>query len=243
MLRLLRISLGGHGMRLWPLMSAKRGPEKRSLGYFMDSTRLLSLSDPVDRVFAFLAIIDKISPTALNLKADYSKTPQSVFTEFAVAYLEATRDLNLLQWISHTDESLELGTASWVPLWDLSEWKTFKDTTSTGHQDSEAHFALELGSGSPRLTTVQALLFDTIRFASDVLYATTVEDVSQLWQSIRNIDESICVYGFLQTLIRGRVSGAREVMMLQLAAYARYILVGPPTSDLGMYKSFIKSMA
>lgn len=238
MLRLLEISLGGHGMRLRPLMSADKGPGKKSLGFFMDSTRLLRLSDPVDRVFAFLAILDKISPTALNLKADYSKTPQSVFTEFAVAFLEATRDLNLLQWVTHTDESLELGTASWVPLWDLCEWIISEDTTSTGHQDSEAQFTLELGSDSPRLT-VQALLFDTIRFASDVLHLWTVEDVAQLWQSI---DERPCVYAFLQTLAWGWHHGAREAAMLQLAAYASYLTIGPPTTEQGMYTNFIKSM-
>lgn len=229
---LLQLSMGGHSMRLRPLIYGSNYPQNLGVPEFMAATRALKLSKPVDRVFAFLAILDQISQTALKIKADYSKTPQSVYTEFAVAYLQATRDLGLLQRIQHTNESLELGTPSWVPLWDIGQWTSIDDEALMRKQDSLAHFTLETGRGPPRLT-VQALLFDTIRYASDPLLINTVEDVARLWQVISRMDESANVYKFLQALCLGRYNGNWEAWELQLSAYGRHLLASP-SSDLGM---------
>lgn len=230
--RTLHTTMGGHSMRLRPFTAGIAYTQNLSVPKFMDATRTLTLSNPVDRVFAFLAIIDHISQTALHIKADYSKTPQSVYTEFAVAYLQATRDLNLLQWIQHTNESLELGTPSWVPLWDIDQWVSIHRVVSASEQDHLAHFTLEMESDPPRLT-VQALLFDTIRFASDPLFLNTVEDVAKLWKIIWRMDESARVDMFLQALCRGRYVGDWETWKLQRSAYGRYLLASP-SSNLGM---------
>lgn len=230
--RLLHLSMGGHGVRLRPLLFGNNYHENLSVPEFMAATRLLILSNPVDRVFAFLAIFDKISQIAVNIKADYSKTPQSVYTEFAVAYLQATRDLNFLQWIQHTDESLEFGTPSWVPLWNINQWTSPRDAALARKRDSLAHFTLEKGSVTSRLT-VQALLFDTIRFASDPLFLDTVEDVAELWQIISRMDESANLYRFLQALFSGRGSGKRETWELWCCAYGRYLLASS-SSNLGI---------
>lgn len=231
--RLLHRTMGGHSMRLRPFISEIRYSENLSVPEFMAATRQLILSNPVDRVFAFLAILDKISQNALHIEADYSKASQSVYTDFAVAYLQATRDLNLLQWIQHTDESLELGTPSWVPLWDIDQWISFHDETLVREQQSLAHFALETGSGPPRLT-VQALLFDTIRFASDPLFLNTVEDVAALWHIVRHSNESADVYEFLQMLCLGYYVGERKAWTLRLGAYGRHLLARSSPSNLGM---------
>lgn len=224
--------------RLRPLIHAYIDSENLRVPVFMDRTRELILSNPADRVFAFLAIIDKISERALHIEADYSKTLQSVFTDFAVAYLQATRDLDLLRFVQHTDESIELNTPSWVPLWNVLESDSTEDT---GLERSIAHFTLEQGGGTPKLT-VQALLFDTVRFASDPLLLETVEDVAQLWQIICHMDESADVYEFLQVLCCGRSSGEWEAWKLQKSAYGRHLLAGCSSSDLGMKSPFRISM-
>lgn len=230
--RLLHRTLGGHSMRLRPFISEMRYLETLSVPEFMAATKRLILSNPVDRVFAFLAILDRISQTALHIKADYSKAPHSVYTELAVTYLETTRDLNLLQWIQHTNESLELETPSWVPLWDIEQWRNIRDVVLEREQNSLAQFTLERGSGLPRLT-VQALLFDTIRFASDPLFLKAVGDVAKLWKIISRMDESAKVYKFLQALCCGYYTGERETWKLQNFAYGRHLLASP-SSNLGM---------
>lgn len=237
--RLFHRTMGSHSMRLRPLIYEIGVPEDISVPEFMEATRGLRLSNPVDRVFAFLAILDNISQTALQIKADYSKTPQSVYTEFAVAYLQATRDLNLLQWTQHTNESLELGTPSWVPLWDIDQWLSTYDVVSAREQDSLSHFTLERGIGPPRLT-VQALLFDTIRFASDPLFLNTVEDVAKLWKEASCMDESANLYKFLQALCSGHYVGKLETWELQRSAYGRHLLASS-SSNMGM-NSFKTSM-
>lgn len=229
---LLHLSMGGHSVRLRPLILTTNYSENLNVPEFMSAAGYLRLSKPVDRVFAFLGILDKISRTALHIKADYSKTPQSVYTEFAVSYLHATHDLNLLQWIQHTNGTLELGTPSWVPLWDMKQWIIYYDVMSARQQDSLAHFTLERGSDPPRLTA-QALLFDTIRFASDPLFLNTVGDIAKLWQIVSRMDESANTYRFLQALCRGRYDGDWETWELQLSAYGRHLLASP-SSNLGM---------
>lgn len=231
--RVLHRTMGGHSMRLRPLTLGEYDTENLSVPEFMAATRALCLSNDVDRVFAFLAVINKISQTALHIKADYSKAPQSVYTDFAVAYLQATRDLNLLQWIQHTNESLELETPSWVPLWDIDQWKNVRDVVLAREQDPLAHFTLEVGSGPPRLT-VQALLFDIIRFASSPLFLDTVEDVARLWHTIRHRNESADVYEFLQSLCLGYYVGEWKAWTLQLSAYGRRLLASSSPSNLGM---------
>ncbi|KAI7773363.1 het domain-containing protein [Diaporthe eres] len=166
---------------------------------------------------------------------------ESVYTEFAVAYLQATRDLNLLQCVQHTDESIELSTPSWVPLWNIDEWIFVADAGLKRQQGSTAHFTLEQESGTPRLT-VQALLFDTVRFASDPLLLETVEDVAQLWQIIWHMDESADVQEFLQVLCWGRTSGGWEAWKVQLSAYGRHLLAGSSSSKLGTEDLFRTSM-
>lgn len=230
--RLLHRTVDGHSMRLRPFNSRVNYKENLSVPRFMASIRKLTLSQPVDRVFAFLAILDKISQTALHIKADYSKAPLSVYTEFAVSYLQATRDLNLLSQIQHTNESLELGTPSWVPLWDIRPWRSLHDEVLPRSQDSLTHCTLETGSGPPRLT-VQALLFDTIRFASDPLFLNTVGDVAKLWQIISRTDESANIHKFLQALCSGRSVGKLETWQLQRCAYGQHLLASS-SSNIGI---------
>ncbi|KAG6363883.1 hypothetical protein INS49_008986 [Diaporthe citri] len=192
-------------MRLRPFLDEKMELENLSVPAMMATARELTLSNPADGVFAFLSIADEISQSTLHVKADHSKTPQSVYTELAVAYLQATRDLDLLKYVQHTNESIELSTPSWVPLWDINEWEVpegSEDGGLTRKQGSPADFTLEQGSGTPRLT-VQAVLLGTVRFASDPLLLETVQDVAQLWQIIRHVDESADIDGFLQVLSLG----------------------------------------
>lgn len=229
-------SISSHSRRLRPLLWPHKDSENRGVLELMQAARRLSLSKPVDRVFAFLAVIDKFSPSALNIKVDYSKAPHSVYTEFAAAYLQATRDLDLLHWVQHTDESLELGTPSWVPLWDLDEWSI---TQNPGYHDvmsqqvSAAHFTVEQESGTLKLT-VQAVLFDNFRFVSDPLLIETVEDVCQLWQVIRHTDELADVHEFLQAMCSGRATGDWEAWDLQTDAYGRHLLDSSSSSNFGM---------
>lgn len=236
---ILHLSVGADTIRLQPLTVEESASENLGVPRFMEAARALTLSNPVDRVLAFLAILDEFSQCALDIKVDYSKTPESVYTEFAVAYLQATRDLNLLQCVQHTNESIELGTPSWVPLWNIDAWVSVHDTILARQQYSKAHFTLEQGSGTPRLA-VQALLFDTIRFASDPLILKTVEDVAELWQIIRHIDESADVSEFLQVMCWGRFIGDWEAWALQISAYSRHLLDGSSSSNLGM-KTFFKT--
>lgn len=238
--RLLHRSMGDPSIRMRPLISESSVSGNLGVPDFMSATRAQTMSNPLDRVFAFLAILNEFSQTELDIRPGYSKTPESVYTEFAIAYLQATRDLSLLQYVHHTNESIELGTPSWVPLWNVDEWENFQDTQLAGEQYSRAHFTLEQGSGAPRLA-VRAFLFDTIRFASNPLLIKTVEDVAELWQIILHKDESADVYRFLQVMTWGRCLGDWESWESQFSAYGRRLLANSSSNNPGM-NSFLQNI-
>lgn len=112
----------------WPLSTLS------ILGY----ARQLGLSDPKDRIYAFMALptMDGAMSTCA-LKPDYREQTShlDLYREFTVKYLEKTSDLDLLFYVDHRDDGGEDDNANnddddflkpfgetqlstWVPRWD-----------------------------------------------------------------------------------------------------------------------------
>lgn len=87
----------------------------------LQHARKMKLTDPRDRIYAFMALETADGAMArLNLQPDYARPHKEVFHEFAVKYLEATSDLDILSHVDHDDHDLASlhGVPSWVPCWD-----------------------------------------------------------------------------------------------------------------------------
>lgn len=83
--------------------------------------RSLQLTDPRDRVYAFMALETTDGVMAkLELQPDYMRPHHHVFYEFARRYLEESSDLAILTYVDHDEEDLigHHDVPSWVPLWD-----------------------------------------------------------------------------------------------------------------------------
>ncbi|KAG8162745.1 hypothetical protein KVR01_007223 [Diaporthe batatas] len=132
---------------------ARRRPEEATLFdkdiTFADSVstlemlfeeRWLELSDPRDRIYAFMALDNSDRVFAdLQLEPDYKRPFQEIYHDFAVKYIEKTGDLDILSYIRHNKESLASPTMpvaeaipSWVPRWDLDPKITYPLTTDMG---------------------------------------------------------------------------------------------------------------
>lgn len=113
----------------------------------------LELSDPRDRIYAFMALDTSDAIMAdLQLDPDYNRPYLEIYHDFAVKYINNSGDLDILSFTRHTKESLASAVSpdlsamlgpipSWVPRWDLertlpsphrtklpSQPKTFKFT-------------------------------------------------------------------------------------------------------------------
>lgn len=89
------------------------------------TARWLGLSDPRDRIYAFMALDTSDGVLGdLQLEPNYERPFERIYHDFAIKYIEATGDLDILSFIRHDRESLATPTMaeaipSWVPRWDL----------------------------------------------------------------------------------------------------------------------------
>lgn len=101
----------------------------------LNSARTLDVSEPKDSIYAFMSMptSDKVF-AYLNFKPDYRKdiSHLDVYRDFALTYLQTTRDLDLLSYVEHEDNDLEfddkadclepsssfLSFPSWISRWD-----------------------------------------------------------------------------------------------------------------------------
>jgi len=93
-----------------------------NLPLIMNTARGLGLSDPRDRVYAFLDLAARHDPTWLpgDFTPDYECEPPKVYYEFARQYILSTQRLSrVLNVLQHTEDSLANGYPSWVPHWNL----------------------------------------------------------------------------------------------------------------------------
>lgn len=111
-----------------------RETESASTLTMLFETRTFELSDPRDRIYAFMALETNDGIMAsLQLEPDYQRTHLEIYHDFAVKYIKKTGDLDILSFIKHSNESLENAgrsaqagrspgpenVPSWVPRWDL----------------------------------------------------------------------------------------------------------------------------
>lgn len=85
----------------------------------LDEARTLTLSDPRDRVYAFLALPTK-GITMVNIQPDYSLSHLEVYRDFAINYITSEQSLDIICYVQHDATSLhDPRLPSWVPRWDL----------------------------------------------------------------------------------------------------------------------------
>ncbi|RYP61860.1 hypothetical protein DL771_009979 [Monosporascus sp. 5C6A] len=108
------------GFRVW-LYADQQGCAAATLNFLVASARVTGATDPRDRVFAFLGIWEKVAKERfaqkLNFEADYTKTVQTVYTEFMTIVLEETGSLNFLSSVQpggYGSDGIE-ALPSWVP--------------------------------------------------------------------------------------------------------------------------------
>jgi hypothetical protein len=77
------------------------------------NTQRCLCSDPKDRVFAILSLVQPPNSELLNIKPDYSKSVHEIYTETAIHYFEQYKSLDLLRMVEEHNQSQNL--PSWVP--------------------------------------------------------------------------------------------------------------------------------
>ncbi|PMD17916.1 hypothetical protein NA56DRAFT_648340 [Hyaloscypha hepaticicola] len=120
-LYLLRMDLshGNHDLLNMRVNSVLQLCNKHSYGYvplaeLLDATKNCKCSDPRDRIFALLSLLDP-SERVIGIEADYSKTVSEVYTNAALSTIKFSQALDIMETTGLEENNL--GLPSWVPNW------------------------------------------------------------------------------------------------------------------------------
>lgn len=172
----------------------------------LNTARTLDVSEPKDSIYAFMSMptSDKVF-AYLNFKSDYRKdiSHLDVYQDFALRYLQTTRDLDLLSYVEHEDNDLEfndqadgldssslfLSFPSWIPRWDrglplvrgVAYWLnvTVPRIEIDSNPTSDAP-SIQRGS----IIQVNAVILDSIRYVSETVTWSDARDAPEYIQEV-----------------------------------------------------------
>lgn len=155
----------------------------------LDIARQLVLTDPRDRVYAFLGFAGT-SAYAGAIEPDYDKSLQDVHFDLASKYTRSSGDASILHYVQHNEHTINDSATSWIPSWNISVYHTNLSYPSTWRLIKSP----STSQLSPVITTegnlqVRAAIVDTVRYASDKLdwVKTSMSEVISIWTAISNM--------------------------------------------------------
>lgn len=174
----------------------------------LNHARELLLSDPKDRIYAFMALrtLDKAMPAVRpNYRKDVSHL--DVYRDFAINYLERTSDLDILCFVEHDEEESSPSfvavtdarvpsVPSWVPRWDcrsrvsrIVDRTARKITCIEGEPNNSRGSPISTVEGRPVLR-VRAIAFGSVIYVSETIKdqlggpERAVARVFSLWRNL-----------------------------------------------------------
>jgi hypothetical protein len=163
------------------------------LGY-LNLTRELKLTDPRDRIYAFLELVEN-EERGFQFHPNYKDPFLHVYQQFAAEYIQSVSDLGLLCNVEHTEESLTSGIPSWVPRWDLplarSGYAFAPADSGFRPLTSRDGTVIQPTISGGTVLKVRGTIIDTVLYASQALDSstTTLDVISEIWRSIEDFNE------------------------------------------------------
>ena len=103
----------GRVISIYPLANSEQA---FSFEGIMDSTRHCKYTDPKDRIYAILSLLES-SGEAINIEPDYTKRTSHVYQDVTLRYINQRRSLRILLSSGLNERSSEMPT--WVPDWTV----------------------------------------------------------------------------------------------------------------------------
>ncbi|KAI0101857.1 heterokaryon incompatibility protein-domain-containing protein [Nemania sp. FL0031] len=196
----------------------------------LEGARLLGLTDPRDRIYAFLEMLESDNGRkGLQLFPNYEQNFFKVYEEFARTYIRTKRSVELLDYVQHVEHTLDAELPSWVPRWDLQPeagsrmylpiWPALTDRSSSIPDPSTTDSTL----------SVRAVVLDSVVYVSKALPARDIprEDIVDIWKAIAHFEASpypvLCrFHAYIETLYGG-IQPAHDLEVWR-RAQAAYLL-------------------
>lgn len=163
--------------------------QRRGLFELLLSTRSCASTDPRDKVFALLALV--ADNDAITLEADYTRCPEEIFLQIAVAITLHFKDSRIIRYVcpSQTAEHLRsIGDSpSWVPFWTTrvdSIDSTLTPLLEPGRQCLSDPIVV-MGHASPIVASSTQCL-DFQRFALGTRLQVHARKLAQVWANFES---------------------------------------------------------
>ena len=205
-------------------------PTMKLLGT-MESARVLGLTDARDRIYAFLELLtsddEDERETGFELLPDYEQDVLDVYQDFAMQHIRTKQKVQLLDYVQHTQQTLDAKLPSWVPRWDFSLdagsrlylplWQALTDRSSSVRNPSMIGTKLN----------VRAVVLDSVVYVSEVLRPPhmTLDDIAGIWKAVAQLEVAnpyppLCrLHAFIETLHGDILEGDSQTNRRAQAAY------------------------
>lgn len=100
--------------RLQMILNLCNGSKTRHLRSLIDATKRSTCTDPRDRIFSLLSMLD-LTAGKLEIEPDYTKDVSEVFKDATIRWINYERSLQIFQSVGM--EGQLAGMPSWVPSW------------------------------------------------------------------------------------------------------------------------------
>ncbi|KAH7390532.1 heterokaryon incompatibility protein-domain-containing protein [Pyrenochaeta sp. MPI-SDFR-AT-0127] len=181
----------------------------------LEEGRSLLLTDPRDRIYAFMELTPS-SERRIDLHPDYSESYLEVYRLFAIQYIQSSGDSEILDYVSHYDRASGSSIPSWVPRWEIT-------TSSLGIKRSSQRSSLKSRVNSickpivvdRDTVNVEGITMDVVDYVSDLLDmdSTTPGMISEIWDTVKLVargnpyERKYRRNAFLDALCRGEYIG------------------------------------
>jgi hypothetical protein len=204
--------------------------QRFAFGYLelLEVAKTLQFSDARDRIFAF-AEVAKNFERYVAIRPNYDTPLSHTYQNLAVAYVRSIKDIQLLDYVRHTEESFQYPCPSWVPRWDINS-----DLLGIGEdlnserlkpRGSSAHEPTVVDGSSLR---VRGVVLDEVVYASEVspgIDTDTAGTARNVWRHVCLANETssyptiYLIDAFMDTLCNRCCQGAWESWQRKEAAY------------------------
>lgn len=195
----------------------------------LDSARALDLTNPRDRIFAFMEMA-QIFGWPIHVQPNYKESQLYVYSDFAAEYARSTKNVDILNYVIHNEKTLQSPILSWVPNWDTldrSMAALFEGSVLTSRTLSIATPIIE-----ETTLKVTGVITDTVKYVSNILSSPklTPKMIFDLWMTVdaaevdSPYESSTRIDAFLDALTRPMQEEPSEKWLEVLTACRRYLL-------------------
>lgn len=124
-----------------------------------------------DKLYGILALIDPSIP----IEVDYATTPETIFTNLAVHYIERGYLNDVLNCCGEPHQPTSLNLPSWVPDWTRQRWTKPFEPRGLNHNasgDAEPSIFVDIADGQ---LMVRGRLLDSVRLVDDTAVIPVVQ--------------------------------------------------------------------